>query len=239
MTKLSAQIGYLAAWSQTAIGYTYLAGYILLLAIFPQKPWSDIQAFAAELNTPYFYALTGLQVLAFLQALLVLIIAISIYEYAPSQKKVLARLGTAFALAFAILSSMHYFIQWVGVRQSILRNDLSGLGFFVQFNFDSPISAINMLGWMFFYGLSTLSFAPLFNQSRLETWIRWAFLVNGIGCIFSAIMLAFGQKWIYLVWTVLISGTWFAYPLLGVLFRRLHDQSAKRYDPEVVKEMSF
>jgi hypothetical protein len=83
-----------------------------------------------------------------------------------------------------------------------------------------------MLGWMFFYGLTTLVLAPLFQKSRLETWIRWAFLVNGIGCILSAMLLAFGLKWIYLVWTMLISVTWYAYPLLGILFHRIHARQA-------------
>lgn len=228
MTKLSAQIGRWAAWAQTVVGYAYLAGYLALLAIYPMKPWVDIKTFASELGTAYFNALTGLQVLAFLQALLVLVIAMAIHDYAPADKKILARLGTAFALAFAVLSSMHYYIQWVGVRQSILRNDLAGLGLFVQFNFDSPVSAFNMLGWMFFYGLTTLVLAPLFKRGRLEAWIRWAFGINGIGCILSAVLLAFGLKWIYLVWTLLISVTWFAYPLLGVFFYRLQAQTAPR-----------
>ena len=226
MTRLSAQIGRWTAWCETIVGYTYLAGYIALLAIFPVRPWTNIEAFASELGSPYFNALTGLQVLAFLQALLVLVLTIAIYEHAPSSKKILARLGIAFALAFAILSSMHYYIQWVGVRQSILRNDLSGLGLFVQFNFDSPVSAINMLGWMFFYGLTTLVLAPIFGKGRLDGWIRWAFLINGIGCILSAVLLALGQKWIFLFWTVLISVTWYAYPLIGILFHRLQAQAS-------------
>jgi len=221
MTKLSAQIGQWTAWIETIVGYTYLVGYIALLATFSVRPWTNIQAFAEEIDSAYFSALTGLQILAFLQALFVLVLAISIYEYASPDQKILARLGIAFALAFALLSSMHYYIQWVGVRQSILRNDLTGLGLFVQFNFDSPVSAINMLGWMFFYGLTTLALAPIFNHNRIENWIRWAFTINGIGCILSAILLAFGQKWIFLVWTVIISVTWYAYPLLGILFRRL------------------
>jgi hypothetical protein len=80
----------------------------------------------------------------------VLVLTIAIYDLSPTNKKILARLGIAFALAFTVLSSMHYYIQWAGVRQSILQNDLTGLGLFVQFNFDSPVSVINMLGWMFF-----------------------------------------------------------------------------------------
>lgn len=226
MTKLSAQIGQWAAWCQTILGYAWAIGYIVIMAIFSITPWTTIEAFASEINSPYFRALTGLQILGFLQALLFLVLAIVIYDYAPSNNKILARLGIAFALSFTILSSLHYYIQWAGVLQSILRNDLTGLGLFVQFNLDSPISAVNMLGWMFFYGLATLVLAPLFKKGRLEAWIRWGFLINGIGCIFSAVLLAFGQKWVFLFWTVLISITWYIYPLLGILFRRLQAQAS-------------
>jgi hypothetical protein len=192
MKKLSAQIGCWAAWLQTVIGYAWLVGYLVLLVMFPLKPWFSIEDFASEIGSPYFRLLTGLQILAFFQALLVLVLTIVIYEYTPAGKKILARLGIAFALAFAVLSSMHYYIQWVGVRQSILRNDLTGLGLFVQFNFDSPISAVNMLGWMFFYGLTTLVLAPIFRKDRFDKWIGWAFFINGIGCILSAFLLALG-----------------------------------------------
>jgi hypothetical protein len=82
------------------------------------------------------------------------------------------------------------------------------------------LSAVNMLGWMCFYGLTTLTLAPAFGHSRIELWIRRAFTVNGAGCILAAVLLAFGQKWVFLFWTVLISATWFAYPLLGILFHR-------------------
>jgi hypothetical protein len=226
MTKLSAQIGQWAAWTQTIVGYTYVAVFIVLVTYFSVRPWTDIQTFASEIGSAYFLTLTGHQVLAFLQALLVLVLAITIYEYASPDKKILARLGIAFALAFAILSSMNYYIQWVGVRQSILSNDLTGLGLFVQFNDDSPMFAINMLGWTFFYGLTTLVLAPIFNHNRLESWIRWAFIINGIGCIITAILLAFGQKWVSMFWILLVSITWYAYPLLGIRFRQLRTRLA-------------
>ena len=52
MTKLAAQIGMWAAWAETLVGYVYLAGYMALVAAFPIKPWIDIRAFVADVNTP-------------------------------------------------------------------------------------------------------------------------------------------------------------------------------------------
>lgn len=221
MSKLATRIGIWASISQTAVGYGYLIVYVIFMILFPVKPWTTIQAFAADINTPYMAWLTAIQVLAFLQALLVLVISITLHDFSKPDQKILTRLAMAFALAFAIISCIHYYVQWTGVRQSILRNDLEGLGLFVQFNFDSPMSTINMLGWMFFYGLTTLSLAPLFKNKGIEQWIHWSFLINGIGCILCALILVMGQKWIYLVWTGLISITWVAYPLLVTVFKRV------------------
>ncbi|MBA4385326.1 MAG: hypothetical protein C0410_11370 [Anaerolinea sp.] len=223
MSKLAARIGIWASISQTVVGYGYLIVYIIFLTLFPIKPWSNIQAFAADINTPYMTWLTVIQVMAFLQAFLVLVISVVLHEFSKPEEKILTRLAKAFALSFTILASLHYYMQWTGVRQSILSNDLEGLGMFVQFNFDSPISAINMLGWMFFYGLTTLSLSPLFKKRGIERWIHWAFLINGIGCILCAVILTLGQKWVFLVWTGLISITWFAYPLLLILFKRINN----------------
>jgi hypothetical protein len=87
MIKLSAQIGQWAAWIETILGYSWFAVYIALLDIYSIRPWTNIQIFASEFDSPYFLVLTGLQVLAFLQALLVLLLAISLYEYASPDKK--------------------------------------------------------------------------------------------------------------------------------------------------------
>jgi hypothetical protein len=139
MTKLAAQIGSWAAWAETFVAYVYVVGYIALIAIFPIKPWTTIQAFSADLNTPYMAALTALQVMVFLQAILVLVLVTAIHDYTAPDKKILSRLGMAFAPSLSLLSSMNYYVQWAGVRQSILRGDLEGLGLFAQFNFDSPM----------------------------------------------------------------------------------------------------
>jgi len=221
MSKLATRIGIWAALLQTVVGYGYLLVYIIFMMFFPVRPWINIETFAADINTPYMTWITVIQILAFTQAILVLVITICLHEFSKPDQKILTRLAMSFALAFALLASVHYYVQWTGVRQSILRNDLEGLGLFVQFNFDSPVSTINMLGWMFFYGLTTLSLSPLFSKQGIERWIHWAFLTNGVGCILCAVLLTMGQKWVYLIWTGLISITWFAYPLLMILFKRI------------------
>lgn len=65
--------------------------------------------------------------------------------YSPG-KKLLARIGIDFGLAFAVLTGINYFVQLSAVRLSLLKGELQGLEQIVQANPISGISAINMLG---------------------------------------------------------------------------------------------
>lgn len=219
ITPVTRRLGFWAALSATVVGYVYLVGYIVLLATYRVVPWTDIQGFAAALVTPYGTALTVLQVLAFLQALAIGTTVITLHETAEPSRRVFTRIAVAAATIFVALSSLHYYVQWASVRQSILKGNLEGLAQFVQFNFDSPLSAVNMLGWTLFYGLAALALAPVFRSPGRESWIKWGFVVCGANGIATAVGLALGIKLMYLTWTVGISITWYVYPLLCMLYR--------------------
>ena len=106
------------------------------------------------------------------------------------------------------------------MRQSILKGDLEGLGHFVQFNFDSPLSAFNMLGWTLFYGLTTLSISALFRGRGKEPWIKWGLVSCGVIGIVAFLGLAAGKQITFLFWTIGVSITWYVYPVMMVLFRQ-------------------
>jgi hypothetical protein len=214
------RIGFWAAIVATIVGYAYLVGYILLLAKYPIAPWSGMGAFAASMMTSYGNAVSALQILALLQALSIGLLAIVVHDCVAPELKIFTRIAVVCATAFVILASINYYVQWVAIRQGILKGNIDGLGLFVQFNFDSPMSAINMLGWTLFYGLAALALAPVFRAGRMEKWIRWGLVVYGINGVATAVGLAIGAQIMYLSWTAGISITWYVYPLLAVLFRR-------------------
>ncbi len=87
----------------------------------------------------------------------------AIYGLAGDEKRVLARVSLCFGVAFAALTGIHYFVQLSAVRLSISRGETQGLEQIVQANPLSAFSAINMLGWTFFLGSSSLFVAPLFK----------------------------------------------------------------------------
>jgi hypothetical protein len=202
------------------VGYGYLIGYIALLVKYPVTPWSGIGTFANSMMTSYGTALTILQILAFLQALSIGLIVIVLHECVLCELKIYTRIALVSVSAFVILSSINYYVQWVAVRQGILKGNTEGLGLFAQFNFDSPMSAINMLGWTLFYGIAAFTLAPAFRSGRMEKWIRAGLIACGINGIAAAIGLAAGVQIMYLTWTIGISVTWYVYPLIAILYRR-------------------
>ncbi|MBN2350151.1 MAG: hypothetical protein JXJ22_15030 [Bacteroidales bacterium] len=111
----------------------------------------------------------------------------SFYDYAADNKKVLARISLLFATAFALLSSLHYFVQLSAVRLSILHGQVNGLEHFVQANPNSIMTAADMLGWTLFLGLSSLFIFPVFTGDKLNRIIRVAFIAIGFSCLLAGI----------------------------------------------------
>jgi len=111
----------------------------------------------------------------------------SFYEVVPPGKKVLVRLGIFFGLAFAILSSLHYFVQLSMVRMNILQGATNGLEHFVQANPYSLSTSIDMLAWTLFLGISSAFMAPAFVGGKIQLVIRYAFMGNAISCLMAGI----------------------------------------------------
>ena len=155
--------------SPPLFSWTNLAGYVIFTTERSQLP-QQIARFAMLLFGPLYVILLN-----------------SIHDHTPQGKKLYTRIAINFGLAFAILSGIHYFVQVSAVRLSLLRGELQGLEQIVQANPLSAISAINMLGWTLFLGLSSLFIAPVFTGNKLEKAIGIAFLANGICCLLGGI----------------------------------------------------
>jgi len=74
-------------------------------------------------------------------------------------------------------------VQLSTVRLSLAAGQTAGLEHMVQANPYAVITAVNMLGWTLFLGLSSLFVAPVFGGDRLQRTICSAFLFNGLFCL--------------------------------------------------------
>ncbi len=90
--------------------------------------------------------------------------------------------------------------------------------------------AKEMLGYAFM-GLATLVVAPLFRGSRLQNWIRWLFIWNGVAGIAGVNgMIVADPAWVlapfglatWLIWTV---ATMIPFILVAILFKTEKDMN--------------
>jgi len=123
-------------------------------------------------------------VIGFLLTSSFLIVMVSVHCYASDERKVFSLVGFSFAIIYATLISMNYFIQLTFVRQSTF--DVS---IFDMTNNQSMMWVIEVLGY-FFMGLSTLFAAPVFGKGKIEGLVRWLFVANGILGILTPIAYA-------------------------------------------------
>ena len=156
-------------------------------------------------------------VIGFLLTSAFLVVMVSVHCYASDEKKVFSLVGLSFAIIYATLISMNYFIQLTFVRQSTF--DVS---IFDMTNTQSMMWVIEVLGY-FFMGLSTLFAAPVFGKGKIEGLVRWLFVANGILGILTPIAYALSLPIEILlggliVWDIVMP---FATASLAYLFRRV------------------
>ena len=156
-------------------------------------------------------------------ALIFVVLMVCIHYYASNDKKIFSQIGLSFALVYATVVLIDYFIQFTMVIPSILSGETAGLSLFTQYNPHGIFIALEGLGY-FMMSVAFLFAAAVFAGGRLERAIRWLFVASFILAIVSFTVfsllrydiVAFEVTILTINWTVLIvSGI-----LLSVLFRR-------------------
>ena len=180
----------LGFWSAFFIAVLFSVFTICFVAIALTPPlftWTNLADYAAfvDQRSQIYQHIARFAMLLFGPLFLVLLN--SIHEGAAVDKRLLTRTSICFGIGFAVLTGAHYFVQLSSVRLSLLRGELQGLEQVVQANPLSAMSAINMLGWTLFLGLSSLFLAPVFGGGRLERAIGVVFLLNAAFCLLGGV----------------------------------------------------
>ncbi|MBI2331063.1 MAG: hypothetical protein HYU84_02625 [Chloroflexi bacterium] len=102
----------------------------------------------------------------------------SIHHYAPAEKKVWSQLGLSFAIIYAVMCALTYYIQLTFVANNYLPVAEEAALPFV-FIPGTPLFAQDMLGYAFMTA-ATLAAAPAFVGGKLESWIKWLFIFHAI-----------------------------------------------------------
>jgi hypothetical protein len=148
---------------------------------------------------------------------------VCIHSYAPSDRKIFSHIALSFAVIYATIILIDYFIQFTVVIPSILTGETAGLSLFTQYNPHGFFIALETLGYSMMSG-AFLFVAAVFAGGKLERALRWIFIAGFVAAVlfFTALsslhydLIAFEVTIITINSIVLIvSGV-----LLSIVFRR-------------------
>ncbi len=144
-------------------------------------------------------------------------LAVSIHQWAPPDRRIWSHAAVAFATAYALLISTVYFVQLTLVAPRLARGEMGGIEVLRFVSFDSFLYAVDILGDSFM-SAATLFAARVFTGGGLLRVVRWFLTANGLLLPLIALQMYFHPLiWIAALWAVTFPGsTW----SLAVLFRR-------------------
>jgi hypothetical protein len=146
-----------------------------------------------------------------------LVLAASIHQLAPPDRKAWSQAALAFATAYAVLISLVYFVQLTLVAPRLAGGRMEGIEAFRFVPFDSFLYAVDILGYSFM-SVSTLFAARVFTGGGPERVARRFLTANGLLLPFLALQMYFHPLiWIASLWAVTFPGSTWA---LAVIFRR-------------------
>ncbi len=158
--------------------------------------------------------------------LLYVVLVASIHATAADRKKIFSQIGLSFAIVAAVILASLYFVQFSVVPVSLMNGETDGISLLTQYNPHGVFIALEELGYLVM-SLSFLFLAPVFaNRSRLESAIRWVFLIGFALAIVSTIGIPsiYGLERLDRLEVALISIDWLVLisngVLLGVVFGR-------------------
>jgi hypothetical protein len=173
---------------------------------------------------------------AMLLVLVYVTLLVSIHSYAERQKKIYGQIGLAFGLIAAVILLSDYYLQFSVVPMSLRNAETEGLALLIQYNPHGIFLALEELGYL----LMSLSFpfvaAVLSNRSRLESAIRWIFMIGFVLVMLSlsVIWISYGLERLDRFEVLVISIDWLTLIINGVLLSIMFSRQIKNIEPQVV-----
>lgn len=168
-------------------------------------PYTDVAAFIPQ---DYIWLYPG-----FLLAPAFVVLMACIHNHAADGKKVFSRIGLSFALLYAAVIMVDYFIQLEVVVPSLQAGETAGLSLFTQYNPHGLFIVFEALGYLLM-SVALLFTAPVFEGGQAERAVRWLFVASFVLAVvaFAALaiadrdIVAFEVTILLIDWIVLIVG---------------------------------
>ena len=153
----------------------------------------------------------------------VLVLMACVHAYAAEARKTYSRVGLSFAVVYAVVILVDYFLQLTVVAPGLQAGETAGLSLFTQYDPHGLFIALEALGYAMLM-VALLFAAPVFSGGRVERVIRGLFSLSFVLAVVAFVglallghdLVAFEVTVLLITWIVLIaSGV-----LLSVVFRR-------------------
>jgi hypothetical protein len=136
--------------------------------------------------------------------------------YAPYGRKLFGRLALSFALVYAPIVAIDYFIQFTVIAPSLRSGQTEGLSLFTMYNPHGLFVALESLGYLAM-AVAFLFAAPVFEGGRVERSIRWIFVAGFILAVGMFLGLSFSGSDIVGFEVAVLSIDWIVLIVTGVL----------------------
>jgi hypothetical protein len=135
------------------------------------SPYVDVARF---IPGDYLWLVPGI-----LLAPIFVVLMACIDAYAADTKKILSRIAVSFALGYAVVIMVNYFVQFTVVMPSLQSGETQGLSLFTQYNPHGFFIALEALAYL----TMTVAFlfaGPVFSGGRVERLVRGLFILTFI-----------------------------------------------------------
>jgi hypothetical protein len=175
----------LGVWSAIAcavLAIAFLAGSVASVVVLPANTWTGGVAALAASFTPWPMLVTVIPSVLLAPAYLALIVAI--HAQAPVERKPVALFALALASVYAAIVVVNYFLQLTVVRLGLESGRTDGLALLVMDNPTGLFWPLEMLGYGV-QGIAAGVAATAFVGGGLARWIRFLFIIIGVGGVLS------------------------------------------------------
>lgn len=173
--KSLSRLGFWSAVFTTIWTIWFLIAFAMYFPTLPAE-WPGIDAFAASFEPAPYLAWV---IPCLLLALTFPVLLSSIHRHLAERQRIWSLLGLIFAVMYGTVLATNYWLLATVVRGSLLSGYTEGLSWFVIGSPHSITNTIEGIGYGFL-GFAALFIGLSFLDGRLEQWLRWIFIVNGI-----------------------------------------------------------
>jgi len=209
LEKKNRILGMTATWVSFSLLMIYIPVTILgILSLkSPQDPIAD----------PYF---SIMELLILLLVPFLVVSMVVVHTYAKPKDKVYSLIALIFMILLAVITSSVHFVILTVSRQ------IEAIGFswaplFFSFKWPSVAYTLDILAWDWFFALSMLFAAQVFNEDRLEKSLRTVMIVSGIISLIGLIGVPLANMNIrnigILGYTIVAA---IAFLMMGIVFQR-------------------